>query len=117
MTEISNADELIDSREVIERIAELEGIVLRAPDDDDELDALRALTDEASDYADDWADGVTLVRDSYFKEYAQEYAEDIGAINAEVAWPYSCVDWDRAADELRMDYTAVEYDGVTYWVR
>lgn len=27
------------------------------------------------------------------------------------------VDWERAARELQMDYTPVEFDGVTYWVR
>jgi hypothetical protein len=28
-----------------------------------------------------------------------------------------CIDWNEAASELQMDYTAVEFDGVTYWVR
>ena len=29
-------------------------------------------------------------------------------------WPYTCVDWERAADELRQDYSSTEFDGKTY---
>lgn len=32
-------------------------------------------------------------------------------------WPFTCIDWDKAAQELQMDYTSVEFDGITYWVR
>jgi pyruvate/2-oxoglutarate dehydrogenase complex dihydrolipoamide acyltransferase (E2) component len=79
--------------------------------------ALKALADEASGYAADWEYGETLIRDSYFKEYAQELADDIGAINRDATWPNDCIDWDRAARELQMDYTSVDFAGVTYWVR
>lgn len=27
------------------------------------------------------------------------------------------IDWDGVADELKADYTSIDYDGVTYWVR
>jgi hypothetical protein len=125
--EISNYDDVIDSRDVIERIAELAGRwTARAngdetvePLDDDEraeLDTLSALAEEAEGYAADWLHGETLVRDSYFVEYAQQLAEDIGAIESEARWPAYCIDWEYAARELQMDYTPVEFDGVTYWV-
>ena len=29
----------------------------------------------------------------------------------------TCIDWAQAARELRMDYTSVDFDGVTYWIR
>lgn len=116
---ISNDDDLIDSRDVIQRIAELEDIEPADLDDDDreELRVLKALAEEAAQYAPDWEHGETLIRDSYFKNYAQDLAEDIGAIKAEAQWPYTCIDWEQAARELRMDYTAVDFDGVTYWIR
>lgn len=123
--DISNSDDVIDSRDVIARIEELESIDgiedkinnLEEDEDAKELVALRELVGEAADYAPDWKYGATLVRDSYFKDYAQELAEDIGAINRDATWPNTCIDWDQAARELRMDYTSVEFDGVTYWVR
>ena len=60
---------------------------------------------------------LTLIRDSYFKEYAMEYAEDIGAVPTEYTWPVSCIDWDQAARELQVDYSTVEIDGIDYWYR
>ncbi len=158
---ISNSDDVIDSRDVIARIEELEGewadlvdtfteadearqeavsagnVELAADmtakageaqdaldnwdgsDEATELKALKSLAEQAEGYADDWRHGAALVRESYFKEYAQQFADDIGAVDRDrtMNWPYTCIDWDAAADELRMDYTSVEFDGVTYWVR
>jgi len=126
MTDITNMDDLIDSRDVIARIeeieAEIEDLVAEGKkpsdcDDIDELTALKSLAEDAEGYATDWSCGETLIRDSYFKEYAQELAEDIGAVDSNTTWPNSCIDWDQAARELRMDYTGVDFGGVTYWVR
>ena len=58
-----------------------------------------------------------LVRDSHFKDFAQEEAESLDLIKADMRWPYTCIDWDQAATELQSDYTTVEYDGETYWYR
>ena len=154
MATFDKYDDIIDSRDVISRIEELEAErdaldktveemdadynrasygedgtehdaliqarkALKEWDDDNdaELAALKALADEASGYAADWRHGETLIRDSYFRDYAMELAEDIGAINRDATWPNTCIDWDQAARELQMDYTAVDFDGVTYWIR
>lgn len=82
-----------------------------------ELAALKAFRDELEPYCADWHSGETLIRDSYFKDYAQELAEDIGAINRDAKWPNNCIDWDQAARELQMDYTDGDFEGVTYWAR
>lgn len=131
---ISNTNDTIDIRDVIERVEHLRQLRQPGPVDlgDDngtdqdtlfaELASLESLLDECRGNGGDheW-DGawfpVTLIRDSYFKEYAQELAEDIGAINADASWPNNCIDWDQATRELRMDYTEVEFDGQTYWTR
>src|SRR5574340_643485 len=125
---ISNMDDVIDSRDVIERIEHLteerENWAEEHPEADymateegGELRALLALQDEAEGYCPDWTYGAQLIRDSYFKDYAQELAEDCGMLENCNQWPATCIDWERAARELKMDYTAVEFDGVTYWVR
>ena len=147
-TNVDKYQDIIDSRDVIERIEELEAeraeheaatgpfrptdlgdgttAAERAADFDAwkteegvELDTLRALAAEAGGYAADWRYGEVLIRDSYFQEYAQELAEDCGMLSdaAAATWPNRCIDWDQAARELQMDYTAVEFDGVTYWIR
>jgi hypothetical protein len=116
----SNADYLIDSREVISRIEYLEAFTEDHPDHDDaarELKILRALENDAEGYAADWHHGKTLIRDSYFEDYARDLAEDIGAIKSDAGWPYEHIDWPAAAAALQGDYTSVEFDGVTYWIR
>lgn len=90
------------------------------PDTDDveELAALKALAEEAES-SPDWIYGEVLIRDSYFREYAEQLADDIGAVNCKHAndWPLRHIDWERAAEELKADYFSVDYDGVEYWIR
>lgn len=130
MDPITNSDDIIDSRNIIERIKELESDrdaadaegaeALEAWDesgDGDELRSLKSLAEDAEGYSPFWQYGETLIRDSYFEEYAQELAADIGAIDPKANWPLNCIDWGKAADELKQDYTSVEFDGVEYWVR
>lgn len=83
----------------------------------EEYAKLKELDDAGSNSADDWQFGETLIRDSYFKDYARELADDIGATNSESTWPNNYIDWDAAADALQQDYTSIEFDGVTFWVR
>ena len=113
----SNQDDVIDSRDIIARIAELEGLDTLDSEETAELATLKALADEAEGYAPDWTHGETLIRDSYFQTYAQELAEDCGMLKDTSSWPGRCIDWEQAARELQMDYTAVDVDGITYWIR
>lgn len=81
----------------------------------EELAALEAFIAEGSD---EWEDGVTLVRETYFRDYAQELAEDIGDIDfRKLSWPLTCIDWEQAARELQYDYTGADFAGVTYYFR
>lgn len=132
---IDNYQDIIDVRDIIERVEDLEetsnGSVVDGSagaeyegheDDHEEYATLVALLDELKGYGGDhqWRDDwypVTLIRDSYFTTYAQELAEDIDSFGSTVAWPYTCIDWERASRDLQIDYTTVEYDGVTYWYR
>ena len=127
--------DVLDVRDLIERIEHLERIEQPGPvdmgDDNDtdqdslfaELRMLRDFMGEIAGYGGDeqWRGDwypTGLIRDSYFRDYAQELAEDIGAIDGMPnRWPLYHIDWDAAAAELRMDYTSAELDGVTYWMR
>jgi hypothetical protein len=112
---VDNSADVLDSRDIIERAAELED-----PEEeenyDGERETLAAFIEDASEVS-DWPYGETFIRDSYFEEYAQELADDIGAIDSDASWPNTCIDWERAARELQQDYTSYEFDGVTYWAR
>lgn len=93
MANFDGTDEFFDSREVIERIAELELLAETMSDDEeteearaeayeeydaDEYAALIALQDEAKGYISDWEYGETFISDDYFETYAEELAYDIG---------------------------------------
>jgi hypothetical protein len=122
--EIHNGMDVIDSRDVIARIEELESDRDAAledgetwfEDDAEELRTLLAFAEEGSG-ASDWIYGETFVRESYFEDYARELADDLGLISSESTWPARCIDWEQAADELRVDYSSAEFDGVTYYYR
>jgi len=126
MPDVNECDEIIDSREVIERLEELyeqvegyasgKGYPL-TDEDRAELTILESLNKQGADASEDWECGATLIRDSYFTEYAQDLAEELGVLPSDYTWPTSCIDWQQAARELQMDYTPVEFNGVTYWVR
>lgn len=117
---IDNCEDYIDSRDAQERIdylAQYENALEQ--DEQHELDALRKLKEQYIDYygAESWEFGAQFIRDSYMVDYAQELAEDIGAVKEGMSWPNNCIDWEQAARELAMDYTEVEFDGVTYYTR
>jgi len=107
--------------EIADEIEEHEAVIANAEAEISELEAefqpLVALAEEAKNYSPDWKYGVALIADDYFEDYAYELAGDIGAVNSEMSWPCDCIDWSKAADALKMDYTSVNYDGKTYWIR
>lgn len=159
-TVISNMDDTIDSRDVIERIAELEDerddldtehseandaleaaeanpaqleesgqtltelrdITAHAREALDnwnnseeaaELAALLALQEEAAGSCPDWTYGAQLIRDSYFEQAMDELIADCYTLPEIPSFMTITLDYQA----LQQDYTAVEFDGVTYWVR
>ena len=153
----TNTDDVINSRDIIARIDELQSerdalendrdelraalnviddedsreyreaeeaydtayITLTEWDNSDEADELRALTalaDEGSNSSDDWTYGATLIHADYFETYAEELCKDIGDLPQNIP-DYIVIDWEATAENLKVDYTEVDFDGETYWVR
>jgi hypothetical protein len=119
--EITNDKDVIDTRNIVERIEDLKEDEDRSSDDDAELNRLRTLLVELAEHFGDAEvfGGIALVHDDYFTEYAREYAADSDILGGKENWdwPYNHIDWDAAADELRQDYSAIDFDGVRYWGR
>lgn len=123
------SEDIIDSQDMIEKIEELEEIDQAAKDareegeepteelDEDQRDLLKALKEFEDAGAEDWKFGETFIRESYFQKHAEQVADELGAIPGGLAWPCTCIDWDRAARELQMDYSSVKVGGVTYHFR
>ena len=127
--EISNRDDILDVRDMIARVEELQDVdgieekinTLVADDDAKELVTLRELLGELAgnggdeQWRGDWYP-ITLIRDNYFVEAMRQLVEDIGDFLK--GFPsYIEVDWEKTADNLRADYGSVEFNGVTYWYR
>lgn len=108
------ATDILDSRDLIERLEELEAEETLEEDEKDELEAIKELADCGIE---DWEYGAALIHEDYFTEYAQELAEDIGAIDRNASWPMPYIDWDEAANALKPDYICVKYLGEWYYVR
>jgi len=123
---IAPDEDIIDIRDVIERFEELEELkeIDGKLDEDDkrEFELLVKLLGDIKGYGGDenWRGDwypITLIRNSYFETYAQEFAEDVGAVDRDAKWPNNCIDWAKAAEELLIDYSMVEFDGIDYWYR
>ena len=115
---IDNQEDILDIRDIIARYEEIE-----ESKDDEEQDEAAILKQLLADLKgnggdEDWRGAwypLTLIRDSHFRAYAEELAEDIGAISRTLTWPLNHIDWESAAKELQSDYVAVDFDGIEYF--
>jgi hypothetical protein len=139
--DFSNTSDVIDSRDIIARIEELQDAMDEAKENEEddhelvtmedgkevyltddfneddyrELKTLKDLEEEASANP-DWKYGECLIHESYFVDYCQQLCEDVGAIPRDVP-SYIVIDWEATAENLKQDYYEVDYDGETYLVR
>ena len=138
---IDNTQDVLDSRDVIERLEELQGErqdlldifndceegseerqdadqALKDWDEDngEELASLRQLNEEGEQVAEDWIHGATLVRESYWVEFVEEDLKELGYLPKDLPH-WIEIDWERTAENVRQDYSTVDFGGVDYYVR
>jgi hypothetical protein len=62
--------------------------------------------------------GVTLIDEDDFEEYCEELVSDIGDLPRDLpSYISNNIDWSGVADDLRVDYSAVNFRGTTYLFR
>lgn len=139
---IDNRQDIIDSRDVIERLEELrderESLVEAVndakedatrsdteaeanlaewdADNGDELKSLESLNSEGESNASDWSHGATLIRETYFVEFCKQDVIDLGDLPRNIP-SYLEIDWDKTADNLKANYSTITFGGVDYYVR
>ena len=132
--EIRITDDLIDSRDIILLLEEQKWEIQDLEDQLEELDEDEAEREKINDKIEDikdeyavwfwfedqlednpeWRHGLFLIAENYFVDYTQEYARDIGAINNDCEWPHMHIDWDGAAESLKVDFEEIDVpDGDT----
>ena len=107
--------DILDSRDLQEEIEELESIEERDDAEQVRLDELLELKEDTEDSG--WEYGIIFISDDDFEDYAVELAEEIGSISNNASWPYTCIDWEKAAKELKQDYNSIVFNGTDYWYR
>jgi len=127
MTNLDLNDDMIDVRDIIARIEELENLIEGEGCDDtcddykSELIALMALMQELKgmggdeQWQGDWYP-LALIRDSYFAEYARQLLEDCGDLPRDLPH-YIEINWEATARNIQVDYSSLEINGGTYWTR
>lgn len=60
--------------------------------------------------------GVQGFAEHYAQEYAEEYAYETGAVERG-SWVERYVNWEKATDDVKGDYTEVEILGHTFYLR
>jgi hypothetical protein len=115
--------DVIDVRDLMDRIEELEPEIDAVGEGEHitEWKAIWRILEELRDNGGDeqwrghWYPSY-LVQDAHFMDYARELLEDCGTIPRDLpSWVE--IDWVATARNVRIDYTPISIDGVTYWYR
>lgn len=128
-TTLDLAADVIDVRDIIARVEELEaereGLDVADPARDADLAAehsqlaniLAELVGYGGDeqWRGDWYP-VTLIQDKYFEDHLRELLDDCGLIPKDLPH-YIAIDWETTAQNIQVDYTPVQIDGLTFWYR
>lgn len=123
MSEIYNTADFLDSREIQERIEELEKEGVNEPGQiTEEWEELRKLKKLKELYIEDynensWGWGAFFIRDDYMETYAREKPGDWFRDYDENRWPFNHIDWEEATEAFKQDYTEIDFDGVIYWTQ
>ena len=137
---VSNNDLVIDSRDVIEEIAQLRESLEAASGKDcgdfggdagwleycltcddcdheevEKLTALVNLQDQCECYS-EWTYGEQLIHSSHWVDYVQELIKDCGELPRNIP-SYIEIDWEATADNVEWDYERVNFDGEEYLIR
>lgn len=144
MEPITNTQDIIDSRDIIKRIEELEGFfdtcqhcgegqdielaekTNKCSDceqellEDLEIEELADLQDvfNQAEGCGAFNHGESLIHESYFVEYCEELCCDIGDIPGDLPWYIaSNIEWDGVANDIKADYMEINLGGASYFMR
>ena len=85
-------------------------------DEPDEYDSLLELRDEIGESTLRY--GETMIRESYMTDYLIELVYDIGDLPKDLpGYIENNIDWDGVCDDLKMDYSECEINGITFYFR
>jgi len=116
----NDSDELVALQDAVEEAQEkLDDF--NSSYDKDELDTLNEVIEQGEDCS-DWRYGEALINENYFVEYIKDLINDCYEMPKEFdsgKWPWNhiTIDYARAAEEAKADYTEIYIEGTTYYIR
>ena len=140
--EIDYSDNMLDTRDLDERLDYLTGIkdvradwmdAKREAMSDAEIDELEnnepeeftdemekelAELEEAKSEISEWRDGKALIKDSHWVDFCREFVTDIGDLPSNLPiYIADNIDWEGVADDLSNDYGTIDIMGNTFYYR
>lgn len=83
-------------------------------DEIEEIADIERLEDEVS--SSEWLHGIYFIEEDEFVDYTKDFLEDCGYIPRDFpSWIE--IDWEATTNNVKQDYSEVEYRGVTYLYR
>ena len=106
---------ILDTRTLQKRLRELEDVIEYHAEDwtEDDESELEELLEVKEQLGCSWNDGAALIPEYDWEDYVREM---IAEIYSELP-TFLHVDWEKTAREVGYDYSAVEYQGDTYYYR
>ena len=111
----------LDSRDIQEELDNIESLKndseLNLEELNNELQELEALKDEVSNNSDeDFEYGIRLIHEDDIDDYLHELLIDCGYIPKDLpSWVE--IDWQATYDNMKQDYSELELNGSTFYVR
>lgn len=128
--ELDLTADIIDTRDIIARVEDLKSLKDDhetdpegghwSDEDAQDLDTLTAILDDLKGYGGDeqWRGDwypLTLINESHFVDYCQDLVCDCYDLKGIPTFVH--IDWEATSREMRVDYSEVTIDGVTYFYR
>ena len=111
---VPDEDEQEEHDEEVEKLKE-EIEDLESDFDEDEQEELAELEAMESEIP-EWRHGETLIPEGCFVDYCEELCKDIGDMPRDMPW-YIEIDWEKTAENIKADYSEIEYQGTTHLYR
>ena len=111
-------EDIVDSRDMLERMEYLESFKESKELDDEDKDELKSYQELRAEIGEEYFDqGITFIDDSYWSEYAEEEFYTAYSIKSDISNIWYYVDWNKWENDLQIDYTSIDIDGWKYHYR
>lgn len=82
----------------------------------EEIDQISIIDEIEDEIGSEFDYGITLIPEDDFTDYTEDFLKDCGYISDDFpSWIE--IDWETTADNVRQDYSELEYEGKTYLYR